>query len=184
MNIEKIDTSRILVSLCANDMEKYAITFESLNFSETHSRTVLKEIMAYASQRTGVDFDKKRIIIEALKYENGCLLLITLSARKRIYRARYYENSYIFTFDSAENFLSCLKTLYRLKKDTFLSSAYLYKDEYYLVIKSSSRLKAKYINTISEFCGNRKRNSLLNEFLSEHARILKLNNAVQSIGCF
>ena len=49
MNIEKIDTSRIIISLCAGDMEKYDITFESLNFSETHSKTVLKEIMACAS---------------------------------------------------------------------------------------------------------------------------------------
>lgn len=184
MNIEKIDTSRILISLCAGDMERYAVTFESLNFSETHSKRVLKEIMAYAAEKTGVDFDNKRIVIEALKYENGCLLLLTLSARKKIYRARYYDNSYIFTFSSAENFLSCLKALYRLKKDTFLSSAYLYKDEYYLVIESPSRLKAKYIGMINEFCDSRKRNSLLNEFLSEHGKILKLNDAVQSIGCF
>ena len=72
MNIEKIDTSRILISLCAGDMERYAVTFESLNFSETHSKRVLKEIMAYAAEKTGVDFDNKRIVIEALKYEKGC----------------------------------------------------------------------------------------------------------------
>ena len=184
MNIEKIDTSRIIISLCAGDMEKYDITFESLNFSETHSKTVLKEIMACASEKTGVNFNNKRIMIEALKYEKGCLLLVTLSARKKIYRVKYYDNSYIFTFCTAENFLSCLKALYRMKRDKFFSSAYWYREEYYLVIKSSSRLKAKYINMISEFCGNRKRNSLLSEFLSEHARILKLNDAVQSIGCF
>ena len=184
MNIEKIDTSRILISLCARDMERYEVTFESLNFSEAHSKRVLKEIMAYASEKTGVNFDNKRIMIEALKYESGCLLLLTLSARKKIYRARYYDNSCIFTFGSAENFLSCLRALYHLKKDVFFSTAYLYKDRYYLVIKSSSRLKGKYIGIINEFCDSRKRNGLLDEFLSEHARILKLNDAVQSIGCF
>ena len=99
MNIEKIDTSRIIISLCAGDMEKYDITFESLNFSETHSKTVLKEIMACASEKTGVNFNNKRIMIEALKYEKGCLLLVTLSARKKIYRVKYYDNSYIFTFN-------------------------------------------------------------------------------------
>ena len=184
MNIEKIDTSRILISLCARDMEKYDVTFESLNFSETHSRTVLKEIMACASAKTGVDFDNKRIMIEALKYENGCLLLFTLSSKKKIYRARYYDNSYIFTFDSAENFLSCMKSLYHLKKDHFLSSAYLYQEKYYLVIEPSSRLKVKYIDIAKEFCDNYRKNCLLNGFLAEHAKVLKLHDAVQSIGCF
>lgn len=184
MNIEQIDTARILISLGEKDMKKYAVTFESLNFSEAHSKTVLKDIMSCASAKTGIDFKNKKVLIEALKYEHGCLLLITLSKRQKTYRVKYYDNSYIFVFDSVENFLSCIKAVYDLKGDKFLSSAYLYAQRYYLVIKSSVRLKEKYINVMSEFCSISKRGNLLNHFLEEHAKVLKLNNAVQSIGCF
>ncbi len=182
MKIEQIDNSRILISLCDKELQKFSVTFESLDFSENHSRSVIKEIITKASAQTGIDISNKKILIEALKYEHGCLLLITLSQKRKTYHVRFYSNSYIFVFDSAESLLSCIKALYNMQNDKFFSSVFLYNQNYYLVIRSSSPLKAKYSDTIREFCISSKHNSLFNSFLLEHAEILIANNAVQHIG--
>lgn len=185
MNIEQIDSSRILISLCDKDLENYSVTFENLSLSEAHSRMVLKELMYHASIKTGINLKDKKVLIEALKYEHGCILLLTVSEKskkRKTYHVKYYNDSYIFTFNNAENFLSCIKALYHIQKDTFSSSAFLYNQNYYLVIKTASPLKAKYTNTIHEFCTNAKRGNLFNAFLLEHAKPLKLNYAIQHIG--
>lgn len=182
MNIEKIDTRRIIISLCEKDMQNYAVTFDSLNFSETHSKTVLTDIMKRAAETTGIDFKNKKIIIEALRYDTGCLLLLTVARKRKTYRVRYGTETFIFRFSSAETFLSCIKALYYMQKDRFFSSAYLYDNSYYLIIKTSAKLKNKYINTIGEFSTGYAKGNILHSFLSEHAKPLHLNNAVQHIG--
>ena len=182
MNIERIDTARILVLLGEKDLEEYEITFESLTFSEMHSKEVLTDIIRSASEKAGIDFRNKKIVIEALKYDKGCMLLLTLSGRRKIYRVRYYSKTYIFQFNSAESFLSCIKAVYRLNGDKFISSAFLYDNRYYLVINTLSGLGENYINTFGEFCTGTKRGEVYSAFLREHGKPLKLHNAVQSIG--
>ncbi len=182
MKIEQIDNSRILISLCDKELQKLSVTFESLDLSENHSRSVIKEIINNASSQTGIDFSNKKILIEALKYEHGCLFLITLSKKRKVYHIKFYTNSYIFIFNSAENLLSCIKALYNMQNDKFFSSVFLYNQNYYLVIRSSSPLKPKYSNTIKEFCFSSKHNGLFNSFLLEHGKLLHSNNAIQNIG--
>ena len=182
MKIEQIDNSRILISLCDKELQKFSVTFESLDFSESHSRSVIREIIQNASAQTGIDMSNKKILIEALKYEHGCILLLTLSKKRKTYHVKFYGNSDIFIFNSAESLLSCIKALYNIQNDKFFSSVFLYNQNYYLVIKSSSPLKSKYSHTIREFCISSKHNSLFNSFLLEHGKILISNNAVQHIG--
>ena len=182
MTVERIDTERILILLCEQDFEKYEITFEGLNFFETHSKAVLTDIIKSASKSAGIDFRDKKIFIEALQYDKGCMLLLTLSKKRKIYRVRYYSKTYIFQFNSAESFLSCIKAAYRLNGDKFISSAFLYDNRYYLVINTLSGLGENYINTFGEFCTGTKRGEVYSAFLREHGKPLKLHNAVQSIG--
>lgn len=185
MNIEQIDASRILISLCDKDMESYSVTFDTLSLSELHSRKVIKELMYRASIRTGISFKNKRIVIEALKYEHGCLLLLTISdkeKKRKVYRIKYYNDSYIFVFDDVESLLACIKALYGISGNKYSSSVYYYKNKYYLVINSASTLKRKYKNMISEFCVKQMRGSAYTAFLLEHAQLLSEKNAVDIIG--
>ncbi len=185
MNIEQIDSTRILISLCDKDMESYSVTFDSLGLTELHSRKVIRELMYRASLRTGISFKNKRVLIEALKYEHGCLLLLTISdkqKRRKIYKIKYYNDSYIFVFDDVESLLACIKALYGINGNKYSSSVYLYNNKYYLVINSASALKGRYKNTISEFCIKQFRGSAYTAFLLEHAKLLSEKNAVEVIG--
>ena len=66
MKIEQIDNSRILISLCDKELQKFSVTFESLDFSESHSRSVIREIIQNASAQTGIDMSNKKILIEKI----------------------------------------------------------------------------------------------------------------------
>lgn len=187
MNIEQIDTSRIIISLADKDMEKFSVTFETLSLDELHSREVLKELLYYASVKTGISFKNKKILIEAMQYEHGCILLITISdknKKRKIYRIKSYTDSYIFTFGSAEDFLSCIQAVYNIKDNKFYSSAFTDSGLYYLVIQSPSALKSKYLKTISEFSTQTKRGEICLAALREHATLLCDKNATETIGKF
>ncbi len=185
MNIEQIDNTRILISLCDKDLEHYRVTFENLSLSESHSRTVLKELMYHASVKTGMDLKDKKVLIEALKYEHGCLLLLTVSERcrkRKVYRVKYYHDSSVFSFANAENFLSCINALYHMPFEPYSSSAFLYEQMYYLVLRTPSPLKANYIHTIREFCTPSRHGTLFAAFLQEHGTPLQLHHAIRTIG--
>ena len=153
MNIEQIDESRVLITLCDEDMESYSVSFESLSLSDNHTRRVLKKLMYYASDRTGIKKKKKHILIEALKYEHGCLLLF-----------------------------SCIQALYLMNDSRFASSVYFRKGRYYLVINSPAALKPKYICTISEFCTHQFRGRIHTAILREHSKAVYEKNAIEVIG--
>ena len=184
MNIEQLDGTRILISLCEKDLETLDITFEELGLSESHSRRVLKKLLLSASDKTGVEMSGKKIMIEAIQYEHGFILLITLrdKEKRKKYRIKRCRNSYVFLFDSAENMLRCMNALYRMKDRCFLSSVFFCGGRYYLVINSSGSLHGRYIATISEFCSSRRGGSLFASLLLEHGTVLASKNAVEKIG--
>lgn len=185
MNIEQIDNSRIIVSLCNKDMERFSVTFETLNISDLHSRKVLKEILCYASIQTGISLKNKKILIEAMQYEQGCILLITLTDKNRkrkIYRIKNRSDLYIFTFDNVDNFLGCIKAIYNINENRYSSSAFVSNNRYYLVIQPTATLKSKYLQTITEFSTGIKRGKINFEILKEHSSVISSQNAIELIG--
>ena len=184
MNIEQIDDSRVLITLCDEDMKSYSVSFDTMSLSDEHTKKVLKQLMYYASDKTGISFEKKHILIEALKYEHGCILLFTVSekSKRKIYKIKYYNDSYIFTFENAEALLSCIQALYFMNDFRFASSEKKKKKRYYLVINSPAALKPKYICTISEFCSHQFRGRIHTAVLREHAKLISEKNAIEIIG--
>lgn len=185
MNIEMLDKTRILISLCDKDLENYSVSFESLDITEKSSRRLLRMLMDNASMQTGVSFRNKSIVIEAMKFEHGCLLLITVSdsvKKRRTYRIKYYNDSYIYVFGDAGSLLSCIAELYRMGCSRPSSSVYLYNGRYYLVINSPTALGARYINMIREFCFSEKKGGISSAVLAEHGKAVALKNAVDTIG--
>lgn len=185
MNIEQLDTARILISLCDSDMEKYSVSFESLSLTEIHSRRVIIDLLKKASETTGLAISDKRILIEALKYEKGCLLLITLKnktdSRKR-YRIKYFNKTTVFGFSETEDFLNCISVLYKISDIRYPAAAYSYKNRYYLAVRSSGEIDLRYLHIINEYCSSKKTGSVFAAFLAEHALLIEPKNAVYNIG--
>ena len=182
MNIEKLDSSRIIISLCNNELESYCVSFESLDPNEAHSKKLLSMLMKSAASQTGVSFRNKHIVIEALKFENGCMLLFTITSRKRVYRIKYYNDAYIFSFTGAEELLCCAEALYRMGRMRFSSSVYLFGGKYWLVLNCKALPGQKFLCTIREFCKDERRGALAGAVLAEHGKLIAKKNAIEVLG--
>ncbi len=185
MNIEQINSSKIIISLCNKELEKLSVTFETLNFSDLNSRKALKEILYCASSKTGIDFKNKRILIEVMQYENGCIFLVTLSEKNRsrkIYRIKKCVDFYTFIFDSADSLLNCINAIYNINGGRYCSYVFIMDGTYCLSIRPTSTLQNKYINTIKEFTSDIRYGKIYFDFLLEHAKLILTKNAIEVIG--
>ena len=185
MNIKQIDADRILISLCDEDLKSYCITFESLDTDDRHSELVLEELLLKASEYTGTSFRNKRVLIEAMKYDHGCILLLTLrekAGKRRSYRLSRTTQTVTFAFDRAESFLCCIEALYHIKNRRIVSSAFVCGNRYYLVISSPAAIKSSLLNTASEFSCEKKKGLAFISFLREHGEALSVGRAVEIIG--
>ena len=154
MKIEQLDEKRILISLCDEEMQLYSVSFEELEPGETNSEVLLRELLLQAAEQTGIIIKNKHIMIEAMKFERGCLLLVTVSEKtgKRSFRVGHSTGySRVLVFENAEALLGCICALSSMK-DFRCSSALLgYKSRYYLVLRSSYPFEQGVINTAHEF---------------------------------
>ena len=81
MTIEQIDSNRILIALCDDDMKSFSLEFESMTLSDPHVKEMIQRLLKFASNETGISVKNKKMLIEAIPYINGCLFLITLSQK-------------------------------------------------------------------------------------------------------
>ncbi len=185
MNIEQIDEQRIMISLSDKDLEGYRVTFETLSLSEIHARSVIQSLIQRAAVRTGISVDNKKITIEALKYEHGCLLLLTVENRKpprKKYKIKNAGESYTFSFSDAESLLSCIKSLYAMNGRHIKSTVYYDGKRYYLVVSNLPILSKKYIHTIKEFSMGCRHSASSSASVAEHCMALTGSRAIESIG--
>ena len=185
MNIQQLDTERILISLSQNDMAHCCISFDDLSMSDEHSSRVLKQLMIKAAASTGASFSGKQVIIEAMKYDSGCLLLITLkdkAHKRKVYRVSRARDIISFSFGNAEDFLRCMAALYRLGEKRIRSSAFLCENKYYLVINSYIAIKNNVVRTAMEFAVCKADGRVFAAHLAEHGRMLASGNAIAQIG--
>lgn len=83
MTIEILGKGTILVSLCAEDMRAYSLSFDE----ESDPKDGLKKLLYHIGDSCGLDHKGKSYLIEALPSKSGCLLIITV--RKAKYRRKF-----------------------------------------------------------------------------------------------
>lgn len=184
MTIEQINSSKVLIALCNQDMEDYRLEFDSMDLENSHSRKILSRLIRVICTKTGLSTENKRLLLEALPYESGCLILVTfmeIKPKPAKYRIKKTSDCLCFTFDNTEDFLDCTALLYR--ENVFFpgSKAYLFNNLYYLVFEYYPVPKrAKII--LNEFGKKQKCTRLLLSSLKEAGKVLCEKNAVETIG--
>ena len=78
MELIRISDSKMKIMLSAEDMARYEITAERLNYENTETRRVVWQILDEAKQKTGFDAASDRVLIQVYP-SNG------LSDLKNIY---------------------------------------------------------------------------------------------------
>lgn len=168
-------------------MAHYDLTFETLSMQEPHSGRILRELMTHACSQTGISLKNKQVMIEAMQYEHGCLLLLTVSEKirkQKTYRIKSRNQCMVFRFDDVENLLQCLQTLCQLHERHPHSAVYRLNKSYYLVLPSAFPPTKRLRYTLAEFADEHCSGKLMSAFLQEHACPLQTANAIDTIGKF
>ncbi len=135
MTIEQLDESKVLISLCSEDMDDFKLRFSDMSFCSEHSKRILLRLLQLACNRAGVSFERKTVLMEALPHNSGCLLLLTMmeKSRRKTYRVKKIKEYPCFVFDNAENLLSAAENLQMRSISLHGNSLWLLKGKYYLM---------------------------------------------------
>lgn len=86
LTIDMAGRNKIIVILSKNDLENYNVAKSDFEVPDMHSRKMLNDILRRAEYETGVDLAGKRLKIDALAFRSGCMMIITISENRRIFR--------------------------------------------------------------------------------------------------
>ncbi len=183
MNIEKINSEKLLISLCDKELEEYNLTYEGLNFSDNRSKRVIEELLIRAESKTGMKLNGKKLMIEAMKYDHGCILLVTVvkHRKRKIYSIKSRSNSYAFRFTCAEELLSCIEQLYRANERNKKSSILFDNHNYYLLLGNSIPSDC-FMRITGEYANSVQKGKITCSALKEKCSVLAAENALETVG--
>lgn len=197
MIIELVDDTRLFILLAREDMQFYDITFEMLDWHDSHSRKIITKLLRIAHSQTGFSTRGKRLKIEAIPGGNSCMLLITLlSVLAQKQRKKYKikgspvalpppSTPVIYKFEDVEALFAAVGRLYHLpcyKETITVSRLLLYKESYRLLLYARGALPSEIKVLLTEYGEYRGRSTGLAAYLSEHGTVLAQNSAVEEIG--
>lgn len=141
MTIEQIDPSKVMIVLGNNDMKDFSLEYNTLSFSDPHSRKILSRLLTLACSKTGISIDNKKMLVEALPHKSGCLILLTLKpkTKRRAYRIKKADRYLCCIFPDVERLITASVAL----KDKLPENIVFYfDDKYYLLIEKNIALHA------------------------------------------
>lgn len=180
MTIEQIDKGRVLILLCNSDMKDFSLDYDTMGFRDSHSKKILVRLLTLACLKTGISAKGKKMLVEALPQENGCIILLTLVSenKRRVYRIKSKNYSLCFVFENLENLIKLCIAL----KDRSITENQIYycNSKYYLVFESI--LPPKYKRLVCEYADKRELKGLHWARVKENGKLIADNNAIAILG--
>lgn len=184
MTIEQIDSSKLLITLCSCDMEDYRLEFGTMGFENPHSRKILNRLINIVCTKTGLSSKNKKLLLEALPYDNGCIILVTFMEKQtanKKYKIKKHGENACYIFLKIEDMIKAVTMIYSQKLYVPSAAVYSYKEKYYLIFHSSplSRM-AKRI--LSEYGKRRRCERIFLSSLDEAGQKICGKNAISTLG--
>ncbi|MBQ7999957.1 MAG: adaptor protein MecA [Ruminococcus sp.] len=182
MTIEQLDTSKVLISLCSEDMENFQLRFNDMSFCSEHSRKVLLRLMRLACSKTGMELNTGAVLMEALPHQSGCLLLVTLmsESKRKTYKVKRFKEFPCFVFERAEEMLSCAESLGSKDISLHRNSLWLYNGRYYLMFDYPA-ISDVCRGLICEYAREIKSTAIILSRIRESGKLLCRDNAIEFV---
>lgn len=165
MELIQIGENRLKVMLTEEDMKRYAIEFELLDYGNTETRRAIWSILDEAKQQIGFDAARDKVYIQAFRGRaGGCELFVSCSEREDAPRRLLYA------FESARQLAAVCRHL-EARRFAGEGSAFSGDDgRFYLLLETDETEKRHdplaFIEEFGEELPCRA------EFLAEHAKLL------------
>lgn len=184
MKISQLSDTKVLITLCNDDMKNFGLDFEKIGLSDPHSKKILSRLCTLACASNSIQTEKKTIVLEAIESDDGMMILVSVKETqntKKRYRIKRIREYPCYRFDSVEIFLTAIKKLCESENFFYNNSAYSYNKSYYLVFDYPIvSEKAKII--LSEFSHKIKGSKTFIARLHESGKPLCKGNAIMHIG--
>lgn len=188
MELLRIGEKKLKVMLSDEDMEKYRLDQDNIDYDTTETRSAFWQILDEAKHKTGFDAGGGKLFVQVYPSRGGgCEMYVTLvegeeSARcRRPPLVRGYES--IYRFETLPLLLEVCRKLARLGyRDG--STVYFADGAYYLIIREkleSSIMSPKALGEFSfiEEYGTRLSGGVRRAYLHEHGSCLEGERAVE-----
>ena len=101
MNIELLDEKRVLIDLCVEDMQLLSLEYKNLSMKSASNRKIINNLVRIAKIKTGFHTEEgATVFVEAMPYEGGCFILITLKEELD----KYNDDDYIVFIDDNKTY--------------------------------------------------------------------------------
>lgn len=189
MELIRISDSKLKIMLNAEDMARYAITPELLNYENTETRRIVWQILDEAKQKTGFDAASDRVLIQVYQSRaGGCEMYVTkvappLPSAKEKDPPRREGRRGLYAFSSLYDFLRACRQL-SCREGEKESAAYVTPEGvYYLFVREESRdsiIGAPPAYNPAEEFGERIKNTAARlAYIKEHATCLGEENVIE-----
>lgn len=187
MEIIRIGDNKLKLILNDEDLEKYNLKFESLDYDNTKTRRVLWSILDDAKQKTGFDAAAERTLVQAYPgRKGGCEIYVT---RQDAPRAAANKRVRLYRFSDSESLFSACHALF-LATQKQESELYLSADDtFYLKIHTKEGESGTHGNLLSslsflEEYAIRGKCGALCAYIEEHGTRLIAHDAIEKIAAF
>lgn len=153
MFIEQLDNTRLLITLEQEDLNIFELEPYSISFENNETKSLLKQLLTLAAIKAGVSIKDKSLSVEAMPYDSGCFLLVTIKpkGKRKIYRIKGESTQILTKFNTTEEMLGAVKRIYDTGINPADCSLFEGDGNYYLLIVSDRSLPEKVHHILTEY---------------------------------
>ncbi|MBQ4571985.1 MAG: adaptor protein MecA [Clostridia bacterium] len=140
MIFETLNENVMLLELSGDEMEKFHITYDTLNCDDENTKNILKSLLYKIDTENRISKGEK-VLVEAMPTENGgCFFILTFARkRKTVYRLKRNNAPAIFHTDTIDNVLDFLSAIRNKEIADQKIEVFSMDSEYFLHISQNSR---------------------------------------------
>ncbi len=192
MELLRISDSKLKVTLSADDMEKYRLDNETMDYDNTETRSAFWQILDEAKHKTGFDAGGEKIFVQVYPSRcGGCEMYVTKVSEERALSAAQRRTPpvslvrgsvSVYRFETLDLLITVCRKLKEIGY-TGESAAYGAEDDFWLVIRERLHNSIMSANAISEYSfieeyGTRQSGGIMLAYLREHGTTLETDAAV------
>ncbi len=188
MVFRKISGDRLKILLTGEDMQRFAITYDQLDYADEQTRKVILQLLEMARMETGFELGNTKLFIEAYPYEQeGCVIYFTgleehhqqPSHSKSIYHAM------IFEFDQADTLIEgAIRLFAQYSHRIYKSALYHWKKKFYLIVYPFDSIDSPTITMLGEYGKKYGEGEISAAYIREHATVIAPENAIDRLAYF
>lgn len=180
MKMEPLKSGRLKIWMTQSDMQRFGLSFETMNTHDAATRHAVLRLLSIAKQRHAF-FACDGLTVEALPISEGCVLLLTPEGRRRTCMP---AKPTVYTIRSADDLLRFGDSLSRVPKSKLpTASLFGWEQEYRLILYTDTdAATAEPCNRLlTEFAEPIADSYSAAAYTEEHGRALAVGNALEQL---